>query len=108
MDYESSAFRARNDAVIQILVEGLVPEPRWKFEMIEYLRPATVFDWGVNDEFVWAAYRTTSGWIAKRSKDDGQGWNMRKAAVMGDILHPRTALWLINGEQEMLGDYVDD
>lgn len=88
--------------------ETLHNTPRWKFEMLEHLRPATIFDWGVNDEFMWAAYRTTSGWIAKRSRDDDQSWNIRKTAACGDVLHPRTALWLINGEMEMLGDYVDD
>lgn len=88
--------------------ETLNQTPRWRFEMIEHLRPATIFDWGVNDEFVWAAYRTMSGWIAKGSRDDGKGWNVKKTAVMGDVLHPRTALYLINGEQEMLGDYVND
>lgn len=88
--------------------ETLNQVPRWRFEMIEHLRPATIFDWGTNDEFTWSAYRTTSGWIAKRSKDDGRSWNVKKTAVMGDVLHPRTAMFLLNCEQEMLGDYIND
>lgn len=89
-------------------METLNQTPRWRWEMIEHLRPATIFDWGTNDEFMWAAYRTTSGWIAKRSIEDGKGWNVKRTAVVGQVLHPRTALWLINGEMEMLGDYIDD
>ena len=88
--------------------ETLNQVPRWRFEMIEHLRPATIFDWGTNDEFMWSAYRTNSGWIAKRSREDGKSWNIRKTAACGDVLHPRTALFLINGEMEMLGDYIND
>lgn len=70
-------------------METLNQTPRWRWEMIEHLRPATIFDWGTNDEFMWAAYRTTSGWIAKRSIEDGKDWNVKRTAVVGQVLHPR-------------------
>lgn len=87
-------------------METLPHSQRWNFQIIEPLKPSTIFDWGITDEYMWAAYKTMNGWVAKSSKDDGFGWNVKKTAVMGDVLPAETALVLIGGGEGMLNSYT--
>lgn len=80
--------------------------PRWTYSIIEPLRAGTIFDWGIDEEAgMWAAYRSTTGWIAKVSIDDGKNWNIKKTAIVGNPIDAITAQRLTGCDDGMREHY---
>lgn len=67
--------------------ETLQDKPRWTMEMINPLRPGTIFDWGfLEEEGKWAAVKGIGSWGIRYG---GVDRDYRQIAISGQRMYDR-------------------